>query len=221
MIRLLQTAALCVAALAGSVSQGSALPFTPSSTINGASLSVGTTSTSVGLPSGATVLVSNSGSQDAYITLGTTIAVMATTSGTYVKAGVTGMQITVGSNSYLAAITASGSTTLNISGGSTALTVTSGGPYVYTALGFQNVTVSTSAVGFTPPAGATICFIQTESHAVRYRTDGRAPTQTVGSLLPISNTAASYVLPLTASLSSVTFISADGSTATLDIDCDR
>ena len=72
-------------------------------------------SSSVALPSGTTIVVYNTGANDAYVTLGGP-TVVATTSGDVVKAG-GWMAFTVGANGYLAAITASGATGLNISGG--------------------------------------------------------------------------------------------------------
>jgi hypothetical protein len=78
-------------------------------------LSVGTTSSRVALPAGSTVVVYNTGSVDAFVTMGGS-TVSATTSNDVVKAG-GWMALTVGTNSYLAAVTATGSTGLNISGG--------------------------------------------------------------------------------------------------------
>jgi hypothetical protein len=79
-------------------------------------LSVSSASNSVALPNGNTVVVYNIGSSDAYVTLGGS-GVAATLADDVVKAG-GWMAFGVGSNGYLAAITASGSTSLNISGGS-------------------------------------------------------------------------------------------------------
>jgi hypothetical protein len=78
-------------------------------------LSVSTTSARVAAPSGTVAVVYNVGSNDAYVTLGNS-SVAATTSDDVVKAG-GWMAFTLGSNAYVAAITASGSTTLNVSGG--------------------------------------------------------------------------------------------------------
>lgn len=78
-------------------------------------LTVTTSSSRVGVPTGTSVIIYNVGSVDAYVTLGNG-SVVATTSMDIVKAG-GWMQYTLGSNTYLAAITATGSTTLNISGG--------------------------------------------------------------------------------------------------------
>jgi hypothetical protein len=70
----------------------------------------------VALPAGTTIVVYNTASNDAYVTLGNSGAI-ATTSDDVVKAG-GWMAFAVGSNSFLAGITSSGATTLNISGGS-------------------------------------------------------------------------------------------------------
>jgi hypothetical protein len=79
-------------------------------------LSPSTTSSRVALPSGTVVVVYNTGSTDVFVTLGGS-GVTATSADDVVKAG-GWMAFAVGSNTYLAGITASGSTTLNISGGS-------------------------------------------------------------------------------------------------------
>lgn len=63
--------------------------------------------------------------------------------------------------------------------------VTSGGgggssaPYVYTPLGYQQITISGATI-LTPPAGALYAFITIETAPIRYRDDGVAPTATVG-----------------------------------------
>jgi hypothetical protein len=79
-------------------------------------LAVASASNRVALPSGTTIVVYNVSSNDAYISLGDS-GVIATTSGDVVKAG-GWMAFAVGSNSFLAGITSTGITTLNISGGS-------------------------------------------------------------------------------------------------------
>jgi hypothetical protein len=78
-------------------------------------LSVSTTSSRVAAPTGTVAVVYNVGSTDAYVTVGGS-SVTAATSGDVVKAG-GWMAFTLGSNTYIAAITSSGTTTLNISGG--------------------------------------------------------------------------------------------------------
>jgi hypothetical protein len=81
-----------------------------------ASLSVGATSARVALPGGTVVVVYNTGSNAAYVTLGGA-GVTAITSDDFVPAG-GWMAFAVGSNAYLAAIETAGGTTLNLSGGS-------------------------------------------------------------------------------------------------------
>ena len=88
-------------------------------------LSVGATSSRVALPSGTSVVVYNTGSNPAYVALGGS-SVTATASNDVIPAG-GWMAFTVGSASYLAAIESSGSTSLNLSGGSGLPTGTSGG----------------------------------------------------------------------------------------------
>jgi hypothetical protein len=92
-------------------------------------LSVSTSSARVALPSGTTVVVYNTGSNDAYVTLGNS-SVTATTAGDVVKAG-GWMAFTIPTGATnIAGITASGTTALNISGGAglpTGSTGTGGG----------------------------------------------------------------------------------------------
>jgi hypothetical protein len=95
---------------------GSSGTFTPSGNFS-TPLSVSTTSANVQIPTGSptTIMVSNTGAVGAYVNLGGS-GVTATTSGLFIGGGAT-VPLVVGSNGYLAAITASGSTTLNIAGG--------------------------------------------------------------------------------------------------------
>jgi len=88
-------------------------------------LSVSTTSARVALPTGSTVVVYNTGSAAAYVQLGGS-SVTATAANDVIAAG-GWLALTVNSNTYLAAITASGSTTLNLSGGSGLATGIGGG----------------------------------------------------------------------------------------------
>ncbi len=81
-----------------------------------ASLSVGATSSRVALPSGAVIVVYNTGPNAAYVTIGGA-SVTATISDDFVPAG-GWMAFAVGPNAYLAAIESAGTTTLNLSGGS-------------------------------------------------------------------------------------------------------
>jgi len=80
-----------------------------------AALAVSTTSANVALPTGATIVVYNTGANAAFLQLGAA-GVTATTSGDVVQPG-GALALSVGSNAYLAAVTANGATSLNISGG--------------------------------------------------------------------------------------------------------
>jgi hypothetical protein len=90
--------------------------FTPNGSY-GTPLSVSTSTAQTSLPSGTVVFVQNVGSTLAYVNLGTSSSVTATTSDIAVPAG-GGCSLTVGSNTNIAAITASSTTTLNLVGGS-------------------------------------------------------------------------------------------------------
>ncbi|MGH6796864.1 MAG: hypothetical protein ACREDI_00575 [Roseiarcus sp.] len=81
-----------------------------------ATLSVGASSSRVALPSGTVVIVYNTGSNAAYVTLGGS-SVTATASNDFVPAG-GWMAFTVGANTFLAGIETTGSTALTLSGGS-------------------------------------------------------------------------------------------------------
>jgi hypothetical protein len=88
--------------------------FAPSGSY--AQLTVGASSASVGLPSGTVVVVYNTGSNGAFVKLGSS-SVAATAAGDWIPAG-GWMAFTVGGNTFLAAIETAGATSLNISGGS-------------------------------------------------------------------------------------------------------
>lgn len=101
----------------GSGSAGtSAPPFTPSG--NFASLAVSTTSANVAVPTGSpsAIQVTNTGTGTAFINLGTSNAVTATTSNQPLQPGAVGTFV-LGSNTFLAAITSTGTATLSIAGG--------------------------------------------------------------------------------------------------------
>lgn len=89
-------------------------PFAPNG--NTASLSVGATTSNVALPAGAAVLVTNTGTQTAFIRLGTSNAVVATALNMPVLSGQT-VEIAPGSNTWIAAIETGGVTTLRMTGG--------------------------------------------------------------------------------------------------------
>ena len=120
---------------AGPVSATNPLPVSGSlsATLNGfqpgsayaTPLAASTTSSRVALPAGAVVVVYNTGASAAYVQLGGS-SVAATNANDVVPAG-GWMAFTVGANTYLAAITSSGTTSLNISGGSGLPTGVGGG----------------------------------------------------------------------------------------------
>lgn len=80
-----------------------------------AQLAVTTTSSRVALPTGTVVTVYNTGTTNAFVLLGNS-SVVATTGNDMIPAN-SWMSFTVGANTNLAAITASNSTSLNLSGG--------------------------------------------------------------------------------------------------------
>jgi hypothetical protein len=79
-------------------------------------LSVSGTSANEVLPAGTAIVVDNVGASDAYCKLGTSSAVAATTAMDRVAAGAR-RAFSVGPNTYIACITASDTTTVNVSGG--------------------------------------------------------------------------------------------------------
>jgi hypothetical protein len=81
-----------------------------------AQLSVSASSSRVLLPSGTVVVVYNVGANGAYVAIGNS-GIVATTGEDYIPAG-GALALTVGANTYIAGITSSSTTTLNISGGS-------------------------------------------------------------------------------------------------------
>ena len=80
-----------------------------------AQLSVSSTSSRVLLPSGTVVIVYNTGANAAYVAIGNS-GIVATTGEDYIPSG-GALALTVGANTYIAGITSSSTTTLNISGG--------------------------------------------------------------------------------------------------------
>jgi hypothetical protein len=97
--------------------------FAPTTTVT---RSLSTTSANVALPAGATDVIRNTGSVDAYIKFGTTSGVAAATTDTLLPAG-QAMTFSPGSNTFIAGITASGTGSLSITGGSGAPAMTGGG----------------------------------------------------------------------------------------------
>lgn len=51
-------------------------------------------------------------------------------------------------------------------------------------VGYEQKTVSTTAVTLTKPAGASRAIVMVEDQPIRYREDGTAPTSSVGVLCP-------------------------------------
>lgn len=101
-------------------------PFTPGGQY-ATPLSVSGTSANVAVPTNTgTVAVYNVGANAAYCKLGTSNAVVATTSDEYVPAN-SAVGFGVGSNTWIACITASSTTTVNLSGGSGLLAGFGGG----------------------------------------------------------------------------------------------
>jgi hypothetical protein len=107
------------------VSSANPLPITGSLTANlgvyapaaaGTPLSVSTSSSRVALPAGTTVVVYNTGSSAAYVAFGGS-GVTAANTNDLIQPG-SWAAFAPGSATYLAAITASGTTSLNVSGGS-------------------------------------------------------------------------------------------------------
>jgi len=85
-------------------------------------------------------------------------------------------------------------------------------PYILTPLGYQQLSVGSTAAPLTVPAGAKFVYITVESDNVRYRDDGTAPTATVGMSLQTGTQNFLYA----GNISALQFISTTG-TATLDV----
>ena len=147
---------------AGPASSTNPLPVSGTFSLSGfqptppySQLSVGATSSRVALPSGTVVVVYNTGSNAAYVTLGGS-SVAATTADDVIQPN-SWMAFTVGSNAYLAAIETAGGTALNISGGSGLPTGAGGGGggAITSPLGSSTPDSAGVAVTFagTPPTG--------------------------------------------------------------------
>ena len=80
--------------------------------------------------------------------------------------------------------------------------------------GYQQITVSTSAVGLTVPAGATRAVLGIEAQPLRYRDDGTDPTTSVGFLVAAGGT---MELDSKESLEAFKAIRSSGSDATLNV----
>ena len=79
--------------------------------------------------------------------------------------------------------------------------------YLYSPLGYQQITSLSSAISLTVPTGATLALIVIDSPAVRWRDDGTAPTASVGMLLTVGQSPFQY----SGNLSSIQFIASSGS----------
>ena len=132
-------------------------------------LAVSTSSSRVALPSGTTVIVYNTGATAAYVQLGGS-SVAANTANDVIPAG-GWSAFGVGSNAYLAALTSSGTTTLNVSGGSGLPTGGGGG---------------TVAQGSAASASGAWPVYQTVGGAAMSATNGLFVNPATGATFPIS-----------------------------------
>lgn len=179
-----------------------------------APVTVNSVSSVAALPSpGFIAFICNLGSQDAYLAFGTSGSLtVSTTTGSWLKAQGCGSYSLVPNpgnispvNSFIAAITVSGSTTLYIeagqgtppdaaNGGSIAVTqgtspwVVSTVPYAYTPLSPMQAGVGVAtSTALTIPATATYAVVCVSGAAVNYTTDGTTtPTNSVG--MPLAAT---------------------------------
>lgn len=101
---------------------GGTTPFTPT---GAATLSVSSTSSRVALPSGVTVLLVNNGAADLAFKLGNSTVTAATTD--YALPAGRAIVLAAGANTHIAGITASGSTTLQVTAGSGTPVISGGG----------------------------------------------------------------------------------------------
>jgi hypothetical protein len=85
-------------------------------------------------------------------------------------------------------------------------------PATLTPLGYEQVTVGTTAVGLTVPVGAKLALIQVDVRSVRWRDDGVNPTTSVG-----MRQAAGTQFEYSADLSAIKFIRAENANATLNV----
>ncbi len=136
------------------------------------------------LPNGTTVVVYNTGSNAAYVTLGNS-SVTATTSNDVIQPN-SWLAFTAGATTYLAALETAGTTTLNISGGSGLATGAGGG-----GGGSGSGSVPTGSAG---SPNASVVTMQGVSGMTPVKTDGSAVTQPVSATsLPLPTGAATSV----------------------------
>lgn len=206
-------------------------------------MAVSTTTGRIVLPSaGPTALLINLGANPAYLNFGTS-SVNATTGGYYLGAGCA-TAFDVAGRQYLAAITASSTTTLLVTtgtglptlqpigcgagGGGGGGTVNQGSPNTSAGgawpilqdaaipTGYVQITSLASAAGFAVPANTTFCLIIPGTAALRYRGDGTNPTATIGQPLAIGQVA-SFRMSAT-NLAALRFIQ-QSSGGVANIDC--
>lgn len=79
--------------------------------------------------------------------------------------------------------------------------------------GYETITVSTSAVGFTVPAGTLLAVVMVETDAIRYRDDGTDPTSSLG--MPVTSGGSLVVCPN--QLSRIRFIRSGANDASLKV----
>jgi hypothetical protein len=87
--------------------------------------------------------------------------------------------------------------------------------YIYTPLGFQQITPVPSGTFLTVPLAARIAEICVETNQVRYRDDGTAPTTAAG--IPVTGTSTTpFCFQYSGNLTTIQFIQVT-SPATLDV----
>lgn len=210
----------------GASGGGTGLPFIPTSGTSNVVQSVTTTSsTPAALPAGTYAQFTYiAGTQPAYVVLSTSSSCTATTAGFYVGPGnptwVTYVGTGAGAYTYFCAITASGTATLQVAGGSVYFTVQGAAPYAGTPTGYQQITSlsASSATTVTVPATSTYCALMVEIEPIRFRDDGVAPTATVGMPVPITTSTGAAQIIQTSGLSQWEIISQTAG-ATVDISC--
>lgn len=227
-------------AVAGAALAQATASFSP--TALPTTMSVTTTTGRVVFPSyGPTLLVTNLGSNTAYLNFGNA-SVTATTGG-YLLAGGCTMAFDISGRNYIAAITAAAPTSLLVTtgtglptlppapcvnGGSGSSTVNQGLPNTNPggswfflpdaaiSTGYVQLTSLSSAAGFSVPANTTFCIVIPTGAAINYRTDGVNPTSLIGEPLAVNQPAAFRMS--VANLGAIRFIQ-QAPTATVNVDC--
>ncbi len=156
--------------------------FTPNG--NYASLAVTAVTGNVALPAGTSVAVANTGSQTAFVNLGTSNAVTATTANIPVGGGQT-IAFTVGSNTYLAGIANTGLTTnLTLAGGAGAYSGTGGS----VTLNAPPNDVTAGPTTFTTTNTGTVAVSSLGSGAVGVQVTGSSSSYTITFEATVDNT---------------------------------